>query len=52
MGPGARLEGVPEVAIPNPGSRFRQSTLVVPASGATAILWDPLAAGRIVKGQR
>jgi urease accessory protein len=52
VGPEARLEWVPEVTIPFAGSRFRQSIHVDLAPGATIMLWDALASGRIAKQER
>jgi urease accessory protein len=52
IGPGARLEWLPEVTIPFAGSRFRQSIHVDLAPGATLILWDAIASGRIAMGER
>lgn len=52
VGPGARLEWLPEVTIPFAGSRFRQSLHVDLAPGATVLLWDAMASGRIARGER
>ena len=52
VGPEARLEWVPEVTIPFAGSRFRQSIHVDLAPGATAVLWDALASGRVAMRER
>ncbi|THJ25528.1 MAG: urease accessory protein UreD [Nitrospira sp. CG24E] len=52
VGPDARLEWVPEVTIPFAGSRFRQSIHVDLAPGATAVLWDTMASGRVAKQER
>jgi urease accessory protein len=52
VGPEARLEWLPEVTIPFAGSRFRQSIHVDLASGATAILWDAIASGRVAMRER
>jgi len=52
VGPGARLEWVPEVTIPFAGSRFRQSIHVDLAPGATVVLWDAMASGRVAMGER
>ena len=52
VGPGARLEWLPEVTIPFAGSRFRQSICVDLAPGATVILWDAMASGRVAKQER
>ncbi len=52
LGLGARLEWLPEVTIPFAGARFRQSILVDLAPGATVVLWDAIASGRIAMGER
>jgi urease accessory protein len=52
LGPGAILEWFPEHTLPFSGSRFRQSIHVKLASGATALLWDAIASGRIARGER
>jgi urease accessory protein len=52
VGPGARLEWVPNVTIPFAGSRFRQSIHVDLAPGATAVLWDAIASGRVAMQER
>ena len=52
VGPGARLEWVPEVTIPFAGSRFRQSIHVDLAPGAIVVLWDAIASGRVAMGER
>jgi urease accessory protein len=52
VGPGARLEWLPEVTIPFAGSRFRQTIHVDLALGATLVLWDAMASGRIARGER
>lgn len=52
VGPGARMEWLPEVTIPFAGSRFQQSIHVDLARGATVVLWDALASGRIAMGER
>jgi urease accessory protein len=51
-GAGARLEWLPEVTIPFAGSRFRQSIHVELASGATVVLWDAMASGRVARNER
>lgn len=51
-GAGARLEWLPEVTIPFAGSRFRQSIHVELAPGATVVLWDAMASGRVARGER
>jgi len=52
VGPGARLEWVPEVTIPFAGSRFRQSIHVDLAPDATVVLWDAMASGRVAMRER
>ena len=52
VGPEARLEWVPEVTIPFAGSRFRQSIHVDLAPGATVVLWDAMASGRVAMRER
>ncbi|HEX8749940.1 MAG TPA: urease accessory protein UreD, partial [Nitrospira sp.] len=50
--PGGILEWVPELTIPFAGSRFRQTIDARLAAGATLILWDAVASGRIAHGER
>ena len=50
--PGAVLEWFPEHTIPFAGSRFRQTLRATLAPGATLLLWDALASGRIARGER
>ena len=52
LDPGAILEWFPEHTIPFAGSRFRQSIHVQMAKGATVLLWDAIASGRIARGER
>jgi urease accessory protein len=52
VGPGAILEWLPEHTIPFAGSRFRQSIHATLASGATIVLWDALASGRMARDER
>ena len=52
VGADARLEWVPEVTIPFAGSRFRQSIHVDLAPGATVVLWDAMASGRVARHER
>jgi urease accessory protein len=52
VGPGTRLEWVPEVTIPFAGSRFHQSIHVDLAPGATVVLWDAMASGRVAMRER
>ena len=46
------LEWMPEHTIPFAGSRFRQSIDVRLGDGATLVLWDAVASGRIAHGER
>lgn len=52
VGPGAVLEWFPEHTIPFAGSRFRQTLRATLAPGATLLLWDAVAAGRIAREER
>lgn len=52
VGPGAVLEWMPEVAIPFAGSRFHQTIHVALQPGATVLLWDAMASGRVARGER
>lgn len=52
VGPGAILEWLPEQTIPFAGSRFRQQLHATLAPGATIVLWDALASGRIARDER
>jgi urease accessory protein len=52
VGSGAILEWLPDVTIPFAGSRFHQKINVVLEPGATLLLWDGLASGRIARGER
>ena len=52
VGPEARLEWLPEVTIPFAGSRLRQSIHVDLAPGATLVLWDTIASGRVAMRER
>ncbi len=49
---GAILEWLPDVTIPYAGSRFRQTIDVSLAPGATVLLWDAIASGRVARGER
>ena len=51
LGPGARLEYVPDHLIPSPGARARQSTELVLAPGATALVLDAWSVGRPARGE-
>ncbi len=52
VGSGAVLEWFPEHTIPFAGSRFRQVLQATLAPGATLLLWDAVASGRIARGER
>ncbi|MCP9460456.1 MAG: urease accessory protein UreD [Nitrospira sp.] len=52
VGSGAILEWVPDVTIPFAGSRFKQTIHVTLAPGATVLLWDAIASGRVARGER
>lgn len=52
VGPKAILEWLPEHTIPFAGSRFRQTIHANLAPGATIVLWDALASGRIARDER
>lgn len=52
VGPGAILEWLPEHTIPFAGSRFRQILHATLAPGATLLLWDAVASGRIAREER
>ena len=52
VGSGAILEWMPDVTIPFAGSRFRQAVHVTLAPGATVLLWDAIASGRVARGER
>jgi urease accessory protein len=52
VGPDAIAEWVPEATIPFAGSRFRQTIHVTLEPGATVLLWDAIASGRIARGER
>ena len=52
VGPEGILEWLPEHTIPFAGSRFRQIIDVKLAPGATLLLWDAVASGRIASGER
>jgi urease accessory protein len=52
VGPGAILEWLPEQTIPFAGSRFRQQLHATLAPGATILMWDAIASGRIARGER
>ena len=52
VGSGAILEWIPDVTIPYAGSRFRQVIHVTLAPGATVLLWDAIASGRVARGER
>jgi urease accessory protein len=52
VAPGGVLEWFPEVTIPFAGSRFVQTIDLRLAEGATAVIWDSLASGRVARGER
>ena len=52
LGAGAVLEWLPEHTIPFGGSRYRQTVHVKLAPGATILLWDAVASGRIARAER
>ncbi|MGQ0694140.1 MAG: urease accessory protein UreD [Nitrospiraceae bacterium] len=52
LGAGAVLEWLPEHTIPFGGSRYRQTVHVTLAPGATILLWDAVASGRIARAER
>lgn len=52
VAPGAVIEWFPEVTIPFAGSRFVQTMVINLAKGATALIWDSLASGRVARGER
>ncbi|ULA61072.1 MAG: Urease accessory protein UreD [Nitrospira sp.] len=52
VAPDAVIEWFPEVTIPFAGSRFVQTMTVTLAKGATALIWDSLASGRVARGER
>lgn len=52
VGAGAVLEWLPEHTIPFGGSRYRQTVHVTLAPGATILLWDAIASGRIAREER
>lgn len=52
VGSGAIMEWMPEHTIPFAGSRYRQRLHATLAPGATILLWDALASGRIAREER
>jgi urease accessory protein len=52
VGEGACLEYLPEHLIPSPWARLRQTTDVSLAAGATLLLADAWAVGRVARGER
>ena len=52
VGANAICEWIPEPTIPFAGSSFDQTITVRLATGASLLLWDALAAGRIARGER
>ena len=51
LAPGARLEWVPDHTIPHAGAAFRQRFLAEVDDGATLVVVDAFAAGRIARGE-
>src|SRR5207249_1615473 len=51
VGPDAIVEWFPEVTIPFAGSQFCQRIHVELGSGATVLLWDAIASGRMARGE-
>ncbi|MEK7838543.1 MAG: urease accessory protein UreD, partial [candidate division NC10 bacterium] len=51
VGPGAALEYVPDHLIPSPGARLEQTTEIILAGDATAIVLDAWAVGRAARGE-
>ena len=49
---GGSLEWIPDKTILFQGSRFRQKLHVILEEGATVLLWDAMASGRIARGER
>lgn len=49
---GSVLEWIPELTIPFAGSRFRQTIHATVEPGATLLLWDAFASGRIARHER
>lgn len=52
VGPDARLEWLPDVTIPFAGSKLKQTLRVDLAEGATALVWDAMASGRVARDER
>ncbi len=52
VGANAICEWIPEPTIPFAGASFEQAITVHLETGSSLILWDALAAGRIVRGER
>ena len=52
VGESACLEYLPDHVIPSPGARFRQTTEVSLAAGATLLLADAWAVGRVARGEQ
>src|SRR3989442_842311 len=51
LAPGARLEWVPDHTIPFAGAALRQRVEAVVPEGATLVLVDAFAAGRVARGE-
>ncbi len=52
VGDGASLEYLPDHLIPSPGARLRQTTEVALGQGATLVLADSWAVGRLARGEQ
>lgn len=52
VGSNARLEWLPEITIPFAGSKLRQMLHVDMREGATALVWDAMASGRVAREER
>lgn len=52
VGPRAIAEWIPEATIPFAGSRFHQTIHVSLEPGATVLLWDAIASGRVARRER
>jgi len=52
VGNSAIVEWLPDITIPFAGSRFRQTIHATLGPGATILLWDAIASGRVARGER
>lgn len=52
VGSNARLEWLPDVTIPFAGSKLRQTLHVNLSEGATALVWEAMASGRVAREER